>query len=142
MIINYSHFPSSALEDLWKKNVLTGRFFLSSTFLTDYIQDILDSIQDVENFIQRLSFDAFKDDRKTINAVVRSIEIIGEASKKIPKSLRDLQPEIPWKKMAGMRDKLTHAYFGIDLEIIWKVASEEIKQIKPGILKIRERLQE
>jgi uncharacterized protein with HEPN domain len=56
---------------------------------TDYIQDILDSIQDIENFIQGLSFDAFKEDRKTINAVVRSIEIIGEASKKIPKSLRD-----------------------------------------------------
>jgi len=105
---------------------------------TDYIQDILDSIQDVENFIQGMSFVEFKNDRKTINAVVRSIEIIGEASKKIPKRLRDSQPEIPWKKMAGMRDKLTHAYFGIDLEIIWKVVSEEIKQVKPGILKIQE----
>ena len=109
---------------------------------TDYIQDILDSIQDIDNFIKGMSFDDFKNDRKTINAVVRSIEIIGEASKKIPKRLRDSQPEIPWKKMAGMRDKLTHAYFGIDLEIIWKVVSEEIKQIKPGILKIQDILQE
>jgi len=109
---------------------------------TDYIQDILDSIQDIENFIQEMSYDDFKDDRKTINAVVRSIEIIGEASKKIPKSLMDSRLEIPWKKMAGMRDKLTHAYFGIDLEIIGKVASEEIKQIKPGILKIQDSLQE
>ncbi len=109
---------------------------------TDYIQDILDSIQDIENFIQEMSYNDFKDDRKTINAVVRSIEIIGEASKKIPKSLRNSRQEIPWKKIAGMRDKLTHAYFGIDLEIIWKVASEEIKQIKPGILKIQDSLQE
>ena len=62
---------------------------------SDYIQDILDSIQDVENFIRGMSFDNFKEDRKTINAVVRSIEIIGEASKKIPKRLRDSQPEIP-----------------------------------------------
>ena len=108
---------------------------------TDYIQDILDSIQDIENFIQGMNYEEFRDDRKTINAVIRSIEIIGEASKKIPKSLRDSQPEIPWKKMAGMRDKLTHAYFGIDLEIIWKVVSEEIKQIKPGILKIKDGLQ-
>lgn len=108
---------------------------------TDYIQDILDSIQDIENFIQGMNYEEFRDDRKTINAVIRSIEIIGEASKKIPKSLRDSQPEIPWKKMAGMRDKLTHAYFGIDLEIIWKVVSEEIKQIKPGILKIKDSLQ-
>ena len=108
---------------------------------TDYIQDILDSIQDIENFIQGMNYKEFRDDRKTINAVIRSIEIIGEASKKIPKSLRDSQPEIPWKKMAGMRDKLTHAYFGIDLEIIWKVVSEEIKQIKPGILKIKDSLQ-
>ncbi len=109
---------------------------------TDYIQDILDSIQDIEDFIQDMSFADFKDDRKTINAVVRCIEIIGEASKKIPKSLRYLCPEIPWKKITGMRDKLTHAYFGIDLEIIWKVASEEIKQIKPGILKIQNSLEE
>ena len=105
---------------------------------TDYIQDILDSIQDIENFIQGMNYEEFRDDRKTINAVIRSIEIIGEASKKIPKSLRDSQPEIPWKKMAGMRNKLTHAYFGIDLEIIWKVVSEEIIQIKPGILKIKD----
>jgi uncharacterized protein with HEPN domain len=102
--------------------------------------DILDSIQDIENFIRGMNYEEFRDDRKTINAVIRSIEIIGEASKKIPKSLRDSQPEIPWKKMAGMRDKLTHAYFGIDLEIIWKVVSEEIIQIKPGILKIKDSL--
>jgi len=72
---------------------------------TDYIQDILDSIHDIENFIQEMSYNDFKDDRKTINTVVRSIEIIGEASKKIPKSLRDSRQEIPWKKIAGLRDK-------------------------------------
>ncbi|MBU2439860.1 DUF86 domain-containing protein [bacterium] len=77
----------------------------------DYIQDILDSIIDIENFIKGMNFEEFTKDRKTINAVVRSIEIIGEATKKIPKSLRDKYPDIPWKKMAGMRDKLIHEYF-------------------------------
>jgi len=109
---------------------------------TDYIQDILDSINDIEHFVHGMTFHEFKIDRKTANAVVRSIEIIGEASKKIPKSIRDSQPDIPWKKMAGIRDKLTHEYFGIDLEIIWKVATEEIYMLKPGIQHILEKLQE
>jgi len=109
---------------------------------TDYIQDILDSINDIKHFVEGMNFDDFKIDRKTVNAVVRCIEIIGEASKKIPKSIRDTRPEIPWKKMVGMRDKLTHEYFGIDLEIIWKVAMEEIHKLKPGIQQILNSLQE
>ena len=78
---------------------------------TDYVQDMLDSINDIENFIEGMNFDDFKNDRKTINAVIRSIEVIGEASKKIPKSIRERHPDIPWKKIAGMRDKLIHEYF-------------------------------
>ena len=109
---------------------------------TDYIQDIFDSINDIEHFIEGMNFNDFKLDRKTVNAVVRSIEIIGEASKKIPESIRNTRPEIPWKKMAGMRDKLAHEYFGVDLEIIWKVATEEIHQLKPGIQQILNNLQE
>jgi len=106
----------------------------------DYIQDILDSINDIEDFINGMGFDDFRNDRKTINAVVRSIEIIGEASKKIPKKIKDKHRDIPWKKMAGMRDKLIHEYFGIDLEILWKVASEEINTLRPGIRSVLEDL--
>ena len=108
----------------------------------DYIQDILDSIRDIESFIKGMTFEEFKKDRKTINAVVRSIEVIGEASKKIPPDLKAKYSDVPWKKMAGIRDKLIHEYFGIDLEILWVVSKKEIKQIKPAILRIRIDIQE
>lgn len=96
----------------------------------DYIQDILDSIRDIESFVKGTRFEEFKKDRKTINAVVRSIEVIGEASKRIPATTQTEYPGIPWKKMAGMRDKLIHEYFGIDLEILWKVSTEELVRLR------------
>jgi uncharacterized protein with HEPN domain len=80
----------------------------------DYLKDILDSINDIEEFIRNMSFEEFKKDKKTINVVVRSIEVMGEATKNIPKSLRNKHKEIPWKKIVGMRDKLIHEYFGIE----------------------------
>lgn len=102
----------------------------------DYVQDILDSIRDIESFIKEMTFEEFKKDRKTINAVVRSIEVIGEASKKIPSPIKTKYSGLPWKKMAGMRDKLIHEYFGIDLEILWRVAQEEINSLKPPMKRI------
>lgn len=113
---------------------------MKSRIYLDYVQDIVDSIRDIENFVRGMEFEEFKKDRKTINAVVRSVEVIGEASKKIPVSITANYPEVPWKKMAGMRDKLIHEYFGIDLEILWKVAKEDIKSIRPSIRKILKEL--
>jgi uncharacterized protein with HEPN domain len=78
-----------------------------------------------------MSFEDFKRDKKTIYAVVRGIEVMGEAAKKIPKTLKDKYREIPWKKMAGMRDKLIHEYFGVDVEILWKTIKDDIPSIKP-----------
>ncbi|OGB90773.1 hypothetical protein A2625_07000 [candidate division WOR-1 bacterium RIFCSPHIGHO2_01_FULL_53_15] len=102
----------------------------------DYLQDIFDSINDIDKFISEMSFDEFTHDKKTLNAVVRSIEIIGEATKKIPKSITAKYHNIPWKKMAGMRDKLIHEYFGVDVGILWKVAKEEIPPLKTEIQQI------
>jgi uncharacterized protein with HEPN domain len=96
----------------------------------DYLQDALDSIDDVASFIGGMSFEEFKKDRKTINAVVRSIEVIGEASKRIPRGLKAKYKGVPWREMAGMRDKLIHEYFGVDVEILWKTAKDDIPPLK------------
>lgn len=101
--------------------------------LGDYIQDILNSIEETKEFIQGIEFEDFVEDKKTINAVVRSLEVIGEASKKIPDELRKRYHQIPWKRMAGMRDKLIHEYWGTDLEIIWETVNNELPPVAPLI---------
>jgi uncharacterized protein with HEPN domain len=106
----------------------------------DYLQDILDSINDIEKFIDGMTFEQFTHDRKTLNAVVRSVEIIGEATKKIPKTITKKYTKIPWKKMAGMRDKLIHEYFGVDVGILWKVAGEDIPRLKAELQQIAKTL--
>lgn len=105
----------------------------------DYIQDILDSIKEVESFINGMNIAEFVQDRKTVNAVIRSLEVIGEAAKKIPADIQKVHSQIPWKSMAGIRDKLIHEYFGVDEEIIWKVASEELPPLKPLFEKLLEK---
>ncbi len=77
-----------------------------------------------------MSYDDFSRDKKTIYAVVRGLEIIGEAVKKVPKELRESYPDIPWKRIAGMRDKLIHEYFGVDIEVVWKTVREDIPYLK------------
>ncbi|MGH9855939.1 MAG: HepT-like ribonuclease domain-containing protein, partial [Blastocatellia bacterium] len=92
----------------------------------DYLADILDAIGKVSRFIEGLTFEEFAQDDKTVFAVVRGLEIIGEATKQIPSSVRDSCPEIPWREMAGMRDKLTHGYFGVNLMVVWKTSTEDL----------------
>lgn len=103
-----------------------------------YIKDILDCIDRIEEFIGDMNFDQFLEDDKTSSAVVRKLEIIGEATKNIPKSITQKYEEIPWKEMARMRDKIIHFYFGVDYEIVWSVIRERLPEIKPTILQILE----
>jgi uncharacterized protein with HEPN domain len=81
----------------------------------DYLEDILAAIDDSAEFTRDISFEAFIQDRKTVNAVVRSLEVLGEAARRIPDHLRAEVPDVPWKYMAGMRNKLIHEYCGVDL---------------------------
>jgi len=97
----------------------------------DYIEDIIRSVNDVEEFTRGMSYDDFIQDKKTIYAVIRALEVLGEAAKNIPHSIRDNYPHVPWRKMAGMRDKLIHQYFGVDLEILWKMVQKDLTHLKP-----------
>jgi len=108
----------------------------------DYVLDVLSSIREIEEFIKDMSFNDFIKDRKTVNAVIRSLEVMGEAVKKIPQEIRDKYPKIPWKYIAGMRDKLIHEYHGVDLEIIWEVIKKEIPSLKPEFEKVLKELRE
>ena len=103
---------------------------------TLFVKDILDAIKAVEKFIGNSSYKAFIKDEKTRSAVVWKIQVIGEATKNIPKTTRDDYNALPWKYMAKIRDKIAHFYFGIDYEIVWQVAKEKLPEIKPAIEKI------
>lgn len=96
----------------------------------DYIEDIIDSMDKAMNFAKDLSYEEFVQDNKTVFAVVRALEIIGEATKNIPDNVRKKYPEIPWKDIAGMRNKVIHEYFGVKLSIVWKSIKEEIPPLK------------
>jgi len=99
----------------------------------DYLQDIVTAVKEVTEWTDGLSFQQFTQDRKTVNAVIRSLEVIGEAAKRIPDDLRAKAPDIPWKYMSGMRDKLIHEYFGVDLSIVWTVVKDELPPLLPEI---------
>ena len=110
--------------------------------LADFLQDILDAIADVETFTIGIEFDDFQANREKILAVVKSIEIIGEAVKKFPDDLRVQHPQVPWKAIAGMRDILVHEYWGIDVNIVWATVQEQIQPMKAVIIEIIETLSE
>jgi len=101
-----------------------------------YIEDMLDSLLKIEEFVGDMNYEEFVKDDKTSSAVVRKLEIIGEASKNIPKEIRMQYEEFPWSDIAKMRDKIAHFYFGVDYEIVWKVLKERLPILKKQIEKI------
>lgn len=103
-----------------------------------FIEHILDSMNNIEAFMKNISKDSFFKNKEKQSAVIRQIEIIGEAVKNIPDYFRNKHPDIPWKDIAGMRDKLMHHYFGVNLDTVWKVIQEDIPDLKTKILKVKE----
>ncbi len=102
----------------------------------DYLQDILDAIIAIKEFLDGVDYESFRIDKKTQYAVIRALEIIGEASKKVPKEVRDNYAAIPWRSITGMRDKLIHDYFGVDIEVVWNTANEKILSLEDEIRQI------
>jgi uncharacterized protein with HEPN domain len=98
-----------------------------------YLDDILEAIAWIRIYTTGLTYESFQDDRKTVDAVVRNLEIIGEAVKQIPERIRDQHPDIDWKKIAGLRDILIHNYFGIDLELIWDILQNKLDPLEERV---------
>jgi uncharacterized protein with HEPN domain len=101
-----------------------------------FLLHIFDNIKAIEKFTKNFEFDDFIKDEKTIYAVIRAIEIIGEAVKNIPMDFRLKHKEIEWKKIAGTRDKLIHEYFGVDLKLTFKIIKEDIPELKEKMVKL------
>jgi uncharacterized protein with HEPN domain len=107
----------------------------------DYIRDIVNEMNNIENFVIGLTFEKFVQDKRTVYAVLRCFEIMGEAVKNLPKEFREKHSKVPWKKISGMRDKLIHGYFGVDYETLWQTIKRRIPEIKPLIEKVSKDLE-
>jgi uncharacterized protein with HEPN domain len=102
----------------------------------DYVEDIIGAMNDVIAFAEGIEFEDFKNNKMKIYASLRALEIIGEATKNVPDEIKECYPQIPWKDMAGMRDKLAHEYFGVVLEVVWDTIKKEIPETKPLLEKM------
>ena len=102
----------------------------------DYLRDILEVAEKISRFIEGLTHETFCADEKTVFAVVRGLEIVGEAVRNIPPTFRTEHPDVPWQLMAGMRDRLIHDYGGVNLVIVWNAASKELPKIEPRLREI------
>jgi len=107
-----------------------------------FVKDIIEAMVSIEKFVGKMTLEELKKDEKTSSAVIRKFEIIGEAAKYMPNNVKEKYKDIQWKSMAGMRDRLIHAYFGIDYNLVWSAIKNEIPKLKPKLKKMLSSLEQ
>lgn len=100
---------------------------------TDFLLDILEATERILLYVAEMTYEQFHEDIKTQDAVIRNLEIIGESTKNLSRQLRDAYPKVPWKGMAGIRDRLIHDYFGVNLDIVWDIVITELPSLRDYI---------
>lgn len=101
-----------------------------------FLSDILESMNKIEQYIKGLTYESFESNSMVVDAVIRNLEIVGEASKNIPEEVRLTYSDIPWKRMIGLRNMTIHEYFGIDESIIWEIITKNLPETKPKIMEV------
>ncbi|HEY4693521.1 MAG TPA: DUF86 domain-containing protein [Bellilinea sp.] len=100
------------------------------------VSDILTCIEKIEEFTAGMTYEAFKNDAKTVDAVIRNFEVIGEAAGYIPESIQERYPDLGWLEMRGMRNIMIHEYFGVSLPIIWRTVTHDLPELSEKIKKL------
>ncbi|MGK7895908.1 MAG: DUF86 domain-containing protein [Xenococcus sp. (in: cyanobacteria)] len=104
--------------------------------LSLYLTDIINSVDRIKDYTRSMNYDDFVEDRKTYDAVIHNLHIIGEATKQVPEIIRQNYPDIPWRQVAGLRDVIAHTYFMVNPEIVWNILNAELEPLQTTILLI------